>query len=351
MRAAASVDPQPSTRSANLRSAHGAVVAVEGRIHLASSRVGRRVAEVVEVVQQAVVAAVDLQLEVGLRDVGHEVERVLGADAGDPVARPQQHLEPAAAQVHVELGQDAPDLLHDVHGPVQLERQDRRDHPCAADQRLRRARARLRPGRRCRARPARSGTARSGAGCWAAGRAPWRSRPRRSSASRSRSAAGARSGRRSSCRARPRSCRASGRTAACRSPWPGARMLDVEVFPPRDVNVPVSVRGSQPVGFRKKPSRSTVISILRIGSGTPSSRCGMPSLICGPAVGALQLHVDAGVRLAQQQAVDDHHVGAEVDRVLAVGVGHAGLGGHGGHDRGDVARLARARRGRACPAP
>ncbi len=39
--------------------------------------------------------------------------------------------------------------------------------------------------------------------------------------------------------------------------------------------VAIKGRGSQPVGLRKKPGRSTVISILRSGSGTPPNIFGM----------------------------------------------------------------------------
>ena len=45
--------------------------------------------------------------------------------------------------------------------------------------------------------------------------------------------------------------------------------------PSYELNVATSARGSHPVGFRKNPSRSTVISTRRSGRGTPSKIRGM----------------------------------------------------------------------------
>ena len=91
-----------------------------------------------------------------------------------------------------------------------------------------------------------------------------------------------------------------------------------------------SGRGSQPVGLRKKPGRSTVISIFRSGSGTPPNSFGM-SLV--------NTSTPVSVERSTTRRDQDHV--AEVDR--------ARLGRHVDHDRGRVAGLDRLARGTGRP--
>ena len=216
-----------------------------------------------------------------------------------------------------------------MHRPGERVRQQRRERACVADLRLGRAGARGGLGVVAERAGLVEERARWAAGWPAARPARWRCRPRRprcvtiawNGGWSNWSVWPGATGDQPQLRAERQLVALRRRRARC-SRWTRS--------PSSPVKVAVSVRGSHPVGLRKKPGRST-------GSRLAAAAAALPRASVGMSIDTTSTPVSDSRRI---DAVHQHHV-AEVDR--------ADLGGHVDRDRGRVAGLASPPRGTARP--